>query len=331
MTSLTINTGAVTLVQVRDIMAQLPNLDDLELLGFAEAESKRLPGIGMALNGRFGGRLVLPGACVSEGVIDMLLEVPSGLRFAELELYCTRDPLPPSAVRLAEACRKTLVKLSYSVNLYCKSYPLPQSETPTLTPFPGPAHHATFERSFDFSKLPNIQEVTFGFTTYWGGEGLPLIPMALSTLRPATSPHISTIRLDFCATYSRPRRTVITALGNDLRRIADEITQIEREFGGAVDFTVAPDSEFQVEFDTLNVRFIFVGWKRPRTHVDSSSFAPCRSFRTTFIEMGLSRLPLLIGHSAASGRSVTHAANWLTGTLTSTHWILHVHVVGIGW
>jgi len=120
-TSLTINTGAVTLVQVRDIMAQLPNLDNLAVSGsLANVDRRKLLGIGTVLKGRFGGRLILRGTCDGGDIVNMLLEVPSGLHFTELEIYCSQDYLP-SAVRLAEACCKTIVKLSHTVNLNCKS------------------------------------------------------------------------------------------------------------------------------------------------------------------------------------------------------------------
>jgi len=87
--------------------------------------------------------------------------------------------------------------------------------------------------------------------------GLPWIPMALSTLRPTTSPHLSTIRLDFAGAIigSRHVETSIRDMGDDLRRLADEATRIEREFEGAVNLTVLRDSRFEVVFDTLNVRF----------------------------------------------------------------------------
>jgi len=120
--SLTVNTSAVTLLQVRDIMAQLPNLDDLVLSRLAEVGGRKLPGIGTVLKGKFGGRLMLSGECVCEDVVNMLLEIPSGLRFVELDIYCTHDPLPSSAVRLARACRKTLVKLSHTVDYHRKPY-----------------------------------------------------------------------------------------------------------------------------------------------------------------------------------------------------------------
>ena len=80
----------VTLVQIRDVIAQLPNLDNLELSGFLVAVSRRdLPGIGTVARGRFGGRLMLSGHYAHKDTINMLLEVPSGLRFTEVV-----DPLP---------------------------------------------------------------------------------------------------------------------------------------------------------------------------------------------------------------------------------------------
>ena len=122
-TSLTIDTNVVTLVQVRDIIARLPNLDDLSLSGsFIPVGREASRGIGTALGGRFGGRLQLRGGCTGKDVIDMLLDIPSGLRFTKLEIYCMRQRLLP-AVRLVEACGKALVKLSYVVSFSGKSYP----------------------------------------------------------------------------------------------------------------------------------------------------------------------------------------------------------------
>jgi len=61
-------------------------------------------------------------------------------------------------------------------------------------------------------------------------------------------------------------------MGDDLRTIADEAARVEHEFEGAVKFTVLGDSRFGAVLDSLNVRFRFVGWKRRRGRVDSSSF-----------------------------------------------------------
>jgi len=125
-TSLTINTDVVTLVQARDILIHLPNLDDLSLSGsLAPADGNILPGVGKTIRGSFGGRLLLRGGYACEGVINMLLGVQSGLRFTEVQVDCTRDCLP-SVVRLAEACDKTLMKLSHTVVSHCKSHPPPR-------------------------------------------------------------------------------------------------------------------------------------------------------------------------------------------------------------
>jgi len=120
-TSLTISTTVIALVQVRDIMAQLPNLDSLALsASISDVVGRR--GIGTVLKGRFGGKLMLRGP--GEGIANMLLEIPSGLHFTELEVYCPETPLPSSVIRLAGACRETLVKLSHIVPYHCKSYNL---------------------------------------------------------------------------------------------------------------------------------------------------------------------------------------------------------------
>ena len=116
-----------------------------------------------------------------------------------------------------------------------------------LTPFPNVGGE-TFERSFDFSNFPNLQEVDFGVGIHVSRRegGLPWIPVALSTLRPATSPHLSAIRFDFNFSVGGAQsvETLIEDVGNDLRRVADEVTRIEREFEGTVNFAAVLDSGF---------------------------------------------------------------------------------------
>ena len=88
---------------------------------------------------------------------------------------------------------------------------------------------------------------------------MPWIPIALSTLRPTTSPHLSVIVLSLSAYTNGPGETMATAMRSDLLRIANEVARIEREFEGAVKFTVTPDARFLVALDTLNVRFSSAG------------------------------------------------------------------------
>jgi len=80
------------------------------------------------------------------------------------------------------------------------------------------------------------------------GGGLSWIPKALSTIKPATSPRLSLIKLSFIRpTFTnRSIDALVKDAGDDLRRVVDEVARIEREFGGAVHLTVYWDPSFQV-------------------------------------------------------------------------------------
>ena len=128
-TSLTVDTDGFTPSQVQGVMAQLPNLNDLSISGhliIVDAEDI-LQGRGAVLRGRFGGRLRFSGHHTCLGVVDMLLEVPTGLHFTEMSIFTPHDCLLHT-VRLAEACGKTLVKLTYTVSSHCKP-----TSSPSLT------------------------------------------------------------------------------------------------------------------------------------------------------------------------------------------------------
>lgn len=114
-----------------------------------------------------------------------------------------------------------------------------------------------FGRSFNFSEFPVLQEVNFTFAVGWKEVGLPWIPAALSTLRPATSPRLSAVQLTFTHSpqINRFVEAAIETMGNDLRRTANEVTRIQRKFGGGVNLTVVRDTGFKAVFDKLSVRF----------------------------------------------------------------------------
>ena len=160
-------------------------------------------------------------------------------------------------------------------------------EISTLTQFSNVDGGEEFGRYFNFSKFPNLQEVELGVSISWRGGGIPWIPIALSTLKYSTSPHLSTIQFDFSCSpgVTRPVEAVIEEVGRDLQRVADEVTRIQHEFEGTVNFTALLDSVFTEVLDKLNVRFRFVIWTRPPDHVDSFRFVPCRSF-SRFVKMG---------------------------------------------
>jgi hypothetical protein len=126
---------------------------------------------------------------------------------------------------------------------------------PSLTPHPVIDRRETFGRSFDFSELPNLQEVGLGVG--WKGGDLFWLPAALSTLKRATSSRLSVLQVHFVvmSTATRSVETLIEDMSNDLRRAAEEFARIEREFEGGVDLTVSRDPKFKAMFDTLNVRF----------------------------------------------------------------------------
>jgi len=130
-------------------------------------------------------------------------------------------------------------------------------EIPTLTRSPAVGGSESPQRSFNFSKIQNLRELEVGAS--WIGGSLLWIRMALSTIKPATSPRLSTIKLTFARAPSPPRFSdpPIEGTGGDLQRVADEVARIEREFGTAVNLTVSRDRLFKEVLDTLNVRFLF--------------------------------------------------------------------------
>ena len=126
-TSLAISGSGVGLAEIWDIMARLPNLDDLSLWGFFPPQDRRASlGIGTVPRGRFRGELEFRVAqCTNVGVMNMLLEVPTGLRFTEVKIHFARECLP-SVVRFVEACCKTIVGLSFMVFFFGRSIPSPR-------------------------------------------------------------------------------------------------------------------------------------------------------------------------------------------------------------
>jgi len=121
------------------------------------------------------------------------------------------------------------------------------AQGPTLTPPPdvGIGREAP-ERSFNFSEFPKLEEVNISHAVCRVGRGPPWIPMALSALRPTTSPRLSSLRLVFFGSPSNlPRGFSIQDMSNDHQRIADQVTRIEREFEGAVNPTIIRDPKFE--------------------------------------------------------------------------------------
>ena len=91
-TSLDINGNTATFRQIRDVMAQPPNLNDLSLSGvmtFIVVDKRAFLGIGMVLRGRFGGQLRLIGGYASGDAMNMSVgnqgeKSPTGYRGARI-------------------------------------------------------------------------------------------------------------------------------------------------------------------------------------------------------------------------------------------------------
>ena len=119
----------IELVHLRDIMVRLPNLNDLALSGSVFVRFGRLlPGLGTVLRGKFGGELRLRIGYTNRDFVNMLLEVPTGLNFTKLDIHADRMCLLQT-VRLAEACRKTLVEFSYRGFTFTQGKPHPFSRS----------------------------------------------------------------------------------------------------------------------------------------------------------------------------------------------------------
>jgi hypothetical protein len=102
--------------------------------------------------------------------------------------------------------------------------------------------------------FPNLQEVRFGVR--WVSGNLRWIPAALSTLKPATSPHLSIIQLSFSGGTAATQDEEIM---NDLQRIGAEMSRIRREFEGAVRLTVIQGGWFKVALEKLDAEFRLCG------------------------------------------------------------------------
>ncbi|KAF9781854.1 hypothetical protein BJ322DRAFT_1023172 [Thelephora terrestris] len=133
--------------------------------------------------GKFRGRLQLYELerCYTS-VVNTLLEVPTGLRFTELDIRASHKYFL-STVSLAEACGESLMRLSYTVIDYER------------------VQWEDLDRTFDFVQFPNLREARF--KVHWADGSLLWIHKALSTIKPDTS-RFHALQLDL-STLSPPR------------------------------------------------------------------------------------------------------------------------------
>ena len=103
--------------------------------------------------------------------------------------------------------------------------------------------------SFDFSKFPNLHELTFNVKWLFGF--LDWIPTALSTFKPATSPLLNEVYIGFdyplnkTYLYRDHERWELEYLSGELQWIGRELTRIEHEYEGKVNIMVIDKPKFQ--------------------------------------------------------------------------------------
>ena len=233
-TSLTVEMSTISVLQIRDVIARLHNLDDLKLTGSLVAldDGFRLRELGLPLRGKFRGQLTLLKEHVDGDIVDMLLDIPTGLHFTELHIHGAKQNLY-SAVRLSEACGKNLTKLTYALDDYGKSTSsfFRSTRNTSLTLPLGIEDQEIFIRTFDFAKLPNLKEADI--KAHLTSAALLWVHEALSTIRPSTSPHLSVLQFDYLSPRGVPQY-LIDQFRTDLRLIEGEATRIESEFFGSV-------------------------------------------------------------------------------------------------
>ena len=116
---------------------------------------------------------------------------------------------------------------------------------------------------------------------------LHYIPVALSTLKPSTSPHLFDVQLRLTGP-THPHYTSenwnLENMGDGVPRIAEESSRIEREYEGVVELRVFLGAGFE-RYDTLNVRF-FISAELNKTSLRDCWLIPRRSFSVGIVEMG---------------------------------------------
>ena len=128
-------------------------------------------------------------------------------------------------------------------------------ETLTLTPFFGPGDQESLNRSFNFTKLPNIQEVTFTVRQIHGD--ILWTHKALSTLMLSTSPRLSAVRLKLGTKPPEDSSIHVRELPDRvIRPIEEQVARIELEFMGAVDVTVQRCPKFEVGAPTFSLHLL---------------------------------------------------------------------------
>lgn len=111
--SVDITFSKVLTAHIISVIHQLPHLDNLSLMS-EEWGGAIPPGTGNLVQSRLSGKLRLHRKSARCDLLDMLMEVPTGPQFAEVEIRDASMNCLPAALKLVRACRSTLTKLHFS-------------------------------------------------------------------------------------------------------------------------------------------------------------------------------------------------------------------------
>lgn len=121
----------------------------------------------------------------------------------------------------------------------------------TMKSCPGLGGREAPNQPFDFTKLPNIKQVKFKVLQTAGS--IQWISTALSTLKPATSPCLTVVRLNFAVRRFLNRRSM-ERLRDDLTLIEREVARVRHEFAGKVHITMNENIRYRVSGLNSNFR-----------------------------------------------------------------------------
>lgn len=111
--SVEITFSKVLNAHIISVIQQLPNLDNLSLMSTQWGGSIPL-GTGKLIQSRLSGKLRLRRRFAHRDLLNMLMEVPTGSQFAEVEVRDASMSCFPETRKLVSACQDTLSKLHFS-------------------------------------------------------------------------------------------------------------------------------------------------------------------------------------------------------------------------
>ena len=223
--SVDITFSKVLTAHIVSVVRQLPNLDNLSLTS-TEWSGAIPTGTGKLIQARLSGKLRLRRKLAHCDILNMLMEVPTGPQFAEVEIRDASMTCFPASLKLVRACRDTLTKLHFSTLVQGSSLFLACVEFIRS----NLSEQFSIDKSFDFAHCARMREVDLG-AVFTSGR-LQWITQALSTLNPGKCPLLSavTLRLSVTLSLNGPVYILGQEISHDLSSIGHEIVRIKNAY-----------------------------------------------------------------------------------------------------